>query len=99
MRAAIYTRGSTAADQSTDRQLRELRDYAKARGWEIVREAQETASGASQKRPLREEILQMARTRAIDAVLVQALACRTSSWPWRNWKRSVLPLWFRVIST
>ena len=82
MRAAIYTRVSTA-DQSTDRQLRELRDYAKARGWEIVREAQETASGASQKRPLREEVLQMARTRAIDAVLVQALD---------RWGRSVQDL-------
>ncbi len=82
MRAAIYTRVSTA-DQSTDRQLRELRDYAKARGWEIVREAQETASGASQKRPLREDVLQMARTRAIDVVLVQALD---------RWGRSVQDL-------
>lgn len=82
MRAAIYTRVSTA-DQSTDRQLRELRDYAKARGWEIVRETQETASGASQKRPLREEVLQMARTRAIDVVLVQALD---------RWGRSVQDL-------
>jgi Resolvase, N terminal domain len=43
-------------DQSTDRQRRELRNYAKACGWKIVREMQETVSGASQKRPLREEV-------------------------------------------
>ncbi|MFC6951147.1 recombinase family protein [Paraburkholderia dipogonis] len=40
MRAAVYTRVSTP-DQSTDRQRRELRNYAKARGWKIVREMQE----------------------------------------------------------
>jgi DNA invertase Pin-like site-specific DNA recombinase len=72
MRAAVYTRVSTP-DQSTDRQRRELRNYAEARGWEIVREMQETASGASQKRPLREEVMQLARTRAVDVILVQAL--------------------------
>jgi putative DNA-invertase from lambdoid prophage Rac len=73
MRAAVYTRVSTP-DQSTDRQRLELRNYAEARGWEIVREMQETASGASQKRPLREEVMQLARTRAVDVILVQALA-------------------------
>lgn len=31
--------------------LGELRNYAKARGWKIVQEIQETVSGASQKRP------------------------------------------------
>jgi putative DNA-invertase from lambdoid prophage Rac len=72
MRAAVYTRVSTP-DQSTDRQRLELRNYAEARGWEIVREMQETASGASQKRPLREEVMQLARTRAVDVILVQAL--------------------------
>src|SRR5260370_41432897 len=72
MRATVYTRVSTP-DQSTDRQRGELRNYAEARGWEIVREIQETASGASQKRPLREEVMQLARTRAVDVILVQAL--------------------------
>lgn len=82
MRVAVYTRVSTP-DQSTDRQRRELRNYAKARGWKIVREMQETASGASHKRPLREVVMQMARTRAIDVILVQALD---------RWGRSVRDL-------
>ncbi|WP_281370268.1 recombinase family protein [Paraburkholderia sediminicola] len=59
-------------DQSTDRQRRELRNYAKARGWKIVREMQETVSGASHKRPLREDVMQLARTRAVDVILVGA---------------------------
>ncbi len=82
MRAAIYTRVSTP-DQSTDRQVRELRAYAEARNWEIVREVQEIASGASQKRPMREELLQLARSRGVDTILVQALD---------RWGRSVQDL-------
>lgn len=82
MRVAIYTRVSTQ-DQSTDRQIRELRTYAGARSWEIVREVQEVASGASKKRPMREEVLQLARSRSVDAILVQALD---------RWGRSVQDL-------
>ena len=82
MRAAIYTRVSTAS-QSTERQSRALWTYAETRGWTVVREAQETASGAALKRPLREEILQLARARAIDAILVQTLD---------RWGRSVQDL-------
>jgi DNA invertase Pin-like site-specific DNA recombinase len=82
MRAAIYTRVSTAG-QSTQRQSRSLRAYAQARDWTIIREVQEMASGAAQKRPLREEVLQLARTRAIDAILVQTLD---------RWGRSVQDL-------
>jgi putative DNA-invertase from lambdoid prophage Rac len=44
---------------------------------------QETASGASHKRPLREEVMQLARTRAVDVILVQALD---------RWGRSVQDL-------
>jgi DNA invertase Pin-like site-specific DNA recombinase len=82
MRAAIYTRVSTS-DQSTDRQIRELREYAHARDWQIVQEAQEVASGASRKRPLREEVLQLARARGVDTILVQSLD---------RWGRSVQDL-------
>lgn len=82
MRVALYTRVSTA-EQSTGRQLRELQAYAKSRDWTIVKEAEEVASGAAKKRPLREELLQMARTRSIDAILVQALD---------RWGRSVQDL-------
>lgn len=82
MRAAIYTRVSTP-DQSTDRQTLELRAFVTARNWELVKEVKEVASGASQKRPLREELLQLARTRGVDAILVQALD---------RWGRSVQDL-------
>lgn len=82
MRVAIYARVSTA-DQSVERQVRELRKYAQARGWEIVREFCEVAGGAGQKRPQRDKILGMARRRALDAILVHALD---------RWGRSVQDL-------
>jgi len=72
MRVAIYARVSTA-DQSVERQVRELRKYAQARGWEIVREFCEVAGGAGPKRPQRDKILAMAHRRALDAILVHAL--------------------------
>jgi putative DNA-invertase from lambdoid prophage Rac len=82
MRVATYARVSTA-DQSVERQVRELRKYAQARGWEIVREFCEVAGGAGQKRPQRDKILAMARRRALDAILVHALD---------RWGRSVQDL-------
>lgn len=81
MRIAIYARVSTA-DQSPERQIRELRSYAQARDWQIVSETQEVAGGSG-KRPERENILRMARCRQIDAILVQALD---------RWGRSVRDL-------
>jgi DNA invertase Pin-like site-specific DNA recombinase len=82
MRVAIYTRVSTA-DQSVERQVRELRKYAKAREWKIVREFCEVAGGAAQKRPQRDKILGMARRRGLDAILVHTLD---------RWGRSVQDL-------
>jgi DNA invertase Pin-like site-specific DNA recombinase len=82
MRVAIYARVSTA-DQSPERQIRELRIYARARDWQIVREAQEVAGKGSGKRPARDDILHMARCRQVDAILVQALD---------RWGRSVQDL-------
>ena len=71
MRVAIYTRVSTP-EQSTDRQIRELRADARTSGWKIIHKVEEIASGAAKKRPLREKLLQLARSRAIDATLLQA---------------------------
>jgi DNA invertase Pin-like site-specific DNA recombinase len=82
MRVAIYTRVSTS-DQSVERQVRELTKYAESRDWQIIYRAEEYASGASQKRPKREEVLKMARRREIDAILVQSLD---------RWGRSVQDL-------
>ena len=81
MRIAIYARVSTA-DQSPERQIRELRSYALARDWQIIYQAQEVAGGSG-KRPERENILRMARCRQIDAIVVQALD---------RWGRSVQDL-------
>jgi len=69
---AIYSRVSTQ-DQTVERQSRELRSHAQARGWKIVLEVEEHISGAAVKRPEREKILCMARKRQIDAVLVLSL--------------------------
>jgi putative DNA-invertase from lambdoid prophage Rac len=82
MRVALYARISTP-DQSTERQIRELRNYALSRGWKIIKEFQDVVSGTSQKRPQREQIIKMARLRSIDAILVNTLD---------RWGRSVKDL-------
>lgn len=71
-RVAIYTRVSTR-EQSTERQVRELRKHAKARGWKVACVVQEHVSGAADNRLKRDEILAMARKREIDAILVLTL--------------------------
>ena len=72
MLVAIYTRVSTS-DQSVTRQVRELTKYIESREWQIIYRAEEFACGAFQKRPKREEVLKIARRKAIDAILVQSL--------------------------
>ncbi|MCP4002865.1 MAG: recombinase family protein [bacterium] len=57
MKAAIYARCSTA-DQTVDLQLDGLRDYAKARDFEIVEEyLDEGISGSKTKRPELDRLL------------------------------------------
>ena len=71
---AIYCRVSTA-DQSCDRQERDLRAFAKRAGFEIVAVFKETASGAKNDRAERNKVMALARARKIDAILVTEL-CR-----------------------
>lgn len=71
-RTAIYARVSTA-DQTVKNQLPALRQYAKARGWKVTHELVDRASGSNQKRPGFEELIGLARRRAIDAILVYRL--------------------------
>lgn len=71
-RVALYTRVSTK-EQSTERQVRELRKHAKARGWKVACVVQEHVSGTSDNRPKRDEVLAMARKREIDGILVLTL--------------------------
>ena len=72
-RAAIYARVSTA-DQSCDRQIAELTEFAARGGYDVVDVFRETASGASANRAERGRIIDLAQARKIDAVLVSELS-------------------------
>jgi putative DNA-invertase from lambdoid prophage Rac len=63
-------------------QSRAMREYATRRGWQIVLQVKEIASGASQRED-REKLLAAARRREIDVVLV---------WRLDRWGRSVTDL-------
>lgn len=67
-RVAIYARVSTS-DQSCGRQVAELEQYAARSGFEIISVITETASGAKNKRPQRQSVMDLARRREIDLVL------------------------------
>jgi putative DNA-invertase from lambdoid prophage Rac len=72
MTAAIYARVSTE-DQKCDLQLTELRGYVERSGWTAA-EYVETASGkAGSKRAVLDRLLQDARLRKFDVVLVWKL--------------------------
>ena len=80
MKTAIYARVSTS-DQSCQMQLRELREYADRRGLEIVGEYVDHGySGAKASRPELDRLMEDARIRRFDAILV---------WKLDRWGRSV----------
>jgi putative DNA-invertase from lambdoid prophage Rac len=81
-RAGLYARVSTDDQQTIPLQVRVLREYAARRGWTIALQVKEVGSGASQ-RQLREKLLDAARRREIDVVLV---------WRLDRWGRSVTDL-------
>jgi DNA invertase Pin-like site-specific DNA recombinase len=81
-RAGLYARVSTNDQQTVPLQIRALREYAARRGWIIALQVKEVGSGASQ-RQLREKLLDAARRREIDVVLV---------WRLDRWGRSVTDL-------
>ncbi len=70
-RAAIYCRVSTG-DQHLETQLLDLRELAKQRGLEIVREYSDVISGAKSKRPGLDQLMCDARRHRFDVVLVAA---------------------------
>ncbi len=97
LRAALYARVSTHDQQTLSMQNRgprqarcwlagvenrALRDYAARRGWAIAMQVKEVGSGASQ-RQMREKLIDAARRREIDVVLV---------WRLDRWGRSVTDL-------
>jgi DNA invertase Pin-like site-specific DNA recombinase len=70
MRIAIYARVSTK-DQSCELQLRDLRTYCAARGFEAAREyVDEGQSGAKDSRPELNKLMDDARKRQFDAIVV-----------------------------
>jgi DNA invertase Pin-like site-specific DNA recombinase len=81
-RAALYARVSTFDQQSIPLQIRALREYAARRGWTIAIQVREVGSGAAQ-REMREKLLEAARRREIDVILV---------WRLDRWGRSVTDL-------
>jgi DNA invertase Pin-like site-specific DNA recombinase len=68
MKAILYARVSTT-DQSHDLQLKELVEYCKRRGWEIVGTYKDTMSGAKDRRPGLDALMADARRRKFDAVV------------------------------
>jgi DNA invertase Pin-like site-specific DNA recombinase len=70
--AAIYVRCSTA-EQETDMQETELREYCGRRGWEQILYRDKGQSGAKQDRPALNLLLNDLRKRKLDVILVWSL--------------------------
>lgn len=81
-KVAVYCRVSTA-DQSCERQERDLLAYSERAGFEVVGIWKETASGSKDQRPERRKVLALAQDRRIDAILVTELT---------RWGRSTMDL-------
>ncbi len=70
-RAALYARGSTDdRGQDPETQLRQLRAYAARRGFAVAGEFVDVASGTRNDRPRYKRLMEAARKRAVDVVLV-----------------------------
>ena len=81
-RVGLYARVSTHDQQTIPLQTRAMREYAARRGWTIAMQVREVGSGAVQRQS-REKLLEAARRREIDGVLV---------WRLDRWGRSVTDL-------
>jgi putative DNA-invertase from lambdoid prophage Rac len=81
-RAGLYSRVSTNDQQTLSMQSRAMREYAARRGWTIAMQVREVNSGAA-RREARERVIDAARRREIDVVLV---------WRLDRWGRSVTDL-------
>ena len=71
-RVGLYARVSTPDQQTIPLQMRAIREYAVTHGWTIALQVKEIVSGASE-RELRQKLMEAARRREIDIVLVWRL--------------------------
>ena len=74
-KVGIYARVSTSdKGQDTEVQLCDLRTYADARGWEVFKEYVDVGqSGSKEQRPAFNQLMEDARKRKIDIILVWRL--------------------------
>ena len=87
LRVGLYARVSTNDQQTLPMQLHALGDYAARRGWSITMQVKEVGSGASQ-RQMREKLMDAARRREIDVMLVCVWTAGADRSPicWRLYK-------------
>src|SRR5947208_15933396 len=72
-RVALYARVSTLLGQSPEMQLVELREYAARRGWHVIGEYVDRASGIKESRPALNRLMTDARRRKFDMIAVWKL--------------------------
>ncbi len=90
MKAALYARVSTTNGQDPTVQTRELKEYCERRGWAMVGEYVDVGiSGAREKRPELNRLMEDAHRRRFDAVVV---------WKFDRFARSVSHL-LRALET
>jgi len=70
--AGIYARVSTS-DQDPTAQVDQLRTYCRARGWELHEYVDHGVSGAKERRPGLDALVQVARRRQIDVIVCTKL--------------------------
>jgi putative DNA-invertase from lambdoid prophage Rac len=81
-RVGLYARVSTEDQQTLPMQNRAMGEYAVRRGWTVAMQVNEVGSGTAQ-REARERLMEAARRREVDVVLV---------WRLDRWGRSVTDL-------
>jgi putative DNA-invertase from lambdoid prophage Rac len=82
LRVGLYARVSTVDQQTLPMQIAAMKEYAERRGWQIIVSVKDINGGAK-VRPKREELIQMARRRKLDVIVV---------WRLDRWGRSLSDL-------
>ena len=80
MKAGIYARVSTHDQHTLDMQIAAIRKYVQAREWSIEMEITEIGSGVKE-RPKRDELINHARRRQVDVIIVWKLGEKSNQIP------------------